>query len=52
MIKFQTQIYCIQLYCSEYYLPANYDIPIGKQSFYENQALEHERKGYSKYLKK
>lgn len=30
---------------SEYNESANYDITIGRESFYENQALEHERNG-------
>lgn len=42
---------CIVLYYSEYNESANYDITIGRESFYENQALEHERNGYLKCLK-
>eukprot|EP00105_Crassostrea_gigas_P023512 XP_011443362.1 PREDICTED: uncharacterized protein LOC105339488 [Crassostrea gigas] len=30
---------------SENYESTNYDITVGRQSFYENQALEHERNG-------
>lgn len=34
------------MHCSEYYESTNYDTSVGRQSFYENQALEHERIGY------
>lgn len=36
----------VWLHCSEYYESTNYDTTVGRQSFYENQALEHERNGY------
>lgn len=35
----------VWLHCSENYESTNYDITVGRQSFYENQALEHERNG-------
>lgn len=37
------------LHCSENYESTNYDITVGRQSFYENQALEHERNEYINY---